>query len=332
VDGQPSPSRYSLVSLDGSALVVPGLYFAYKPIEQVRIGAGLQALVGTFKSTTVFSASPPDRLVGAPEDPQYDSFSELKVGPIFSPSANVGATFVPEEHVRIGVSFQAPHVVNAPARVTVRLPTAVEFDNAVQNGDAAHVRFKLPPIFRAGIEGRNQFANKSLLRVEATYVREFWSVHDAIDIYPDNIQLLNVTGFPSPFAVAPISLPRNFEDTNSFRLGGEYTFNLEGYAIDVRLGGAYEKSAIPPAWLSPLTIDLNKITVGIGGGLHIGEHWRLDGMYAHVFTTDVTVDPADARVPRVNPVKGNPTQTEAINGGTYSARADVLGVGLVYKF
>jgi hypothetical protein len=37
-------------------------------------------------------------------------------------------------------------------------------------------------------------------------------------------------------------------------------------------------------------------------------------------------------VPRVNPVKGNPTQTEAVNGGMYAARADVLGVGLNYRF
>src|SRR5215471_15680608 len=82
VNGQPSPSRYSLVSLDGSALVVPGFYFAYKPIEQIRLGIGLRALVGTFKSTSVFSASPQERLIGAPEDPQYDTFAELKVGPI----------------------------------------------------------------------------------------------------------------------------------------------------------------------------------------------------------------------------------------------------------
>jgi hypothetical protein len=34
----------------------------------------------------------------------------------------------------------------------------------------------------------------------------------------------------------------------------------------------------------------------------------------------------------VNPVKGNPTDTEKINGGTYSARANVLGVGLNYVF
>jgi long-chain fatty acid transport protein len=332
LNGQPAPSRYSLVSLDGSALVIPGLYAAYKPIEEVRIGIGLQAIVGTFASTTVFSACPPDNLVCAGEDPSYDAFSQLKVGPIFAPSGNAGAIFIPEKHVRIGLSGQLPFTINAPATVRVRLPSAVEFDKAQQVGQDAHVRFQLPGIFRAGIEGRNEFSNKSLLRVEAAFVREFWTIHKSIDIIPDNITLTGVTGFPSPFGVSPISIPRNFDNTNSYRLGGEYSLPFQGYLIDVLLGVSYEQSAIPTAYLSPLTIDMDKVTLGIGGGLHIGEHWRLDGVYAHVFTSDQTVPPGQAAIPRVNPVKGNPTATQAVNGGVYSARADVLGVGLNYKF
>jgi len=31
-------------------------------------------------------------------------------------------------------------------------------------------------------------------------------------------------------------------------------------------------------------------------------------------------------------VKGNPVASEAINGGQYSARADILGAGLNYRF
>ena len=333
VDGMPSPSRYALVSLEGSALVIPGLYFAYKPIEQVRVGIGVQALVGTFKSTTVFSASPSDRLVGAPEDPQYDTFSELKVGPIFAPSANAGATFIPEKHVHIGISGQLPFSVAAPAKITVKLPTSPVFDKASQDGQDATVRFKLPAVLRAGVEFRNEFSDKSLLRVELAYVREFWSAHESIDVSPTNIKLLNVTGFPSPFAVSNISIPRHFIDSNSIRLGGEYRFKIEDYVIDARLGANYETSAIPNAYVSPLTVDgSNKVMLGAGGGLHLGDSWRIDLTYAHVFTNDETVLPGDAKLPRINPVQGNPTQTEAVNGGYYSQRADLFGVGMNYKF
>ena len=108
---RPAPQRYSLISLDGSLLVVTGAWFAWKPIEQLRIGAGFQMLVGTFKSTVDFSACPPDNLVCAGEDPSYDAYSQLNVGPIFAPSGNAGVTYVPAKMVRIGASGQLPFVV-----------------------------------------------------------------------------------------------------------------------------------------------------------------------------------------------------------------------------
>ena len=46
----------------------------------------------------------------------------------------------------------------------------------------------------------------------------------------------------------------------------------------------------------------------------------------------VPVNPAQAAVPQVNPVKGNPSPTHSVNGGTYKSRADVVGVGLDYVF
>ena len=328
VNGSPAPSRYSLVSLDGSALVTVGGWFSVRPVDWLRLGVGVEALVGNFNSTVVFSASPPDRLISSPEDQAYDALSSLKVGPIFAPSGNAGATLIPDKHVRIGISGQLPFHVDAPATVNVRLPNAPEFDHASQQGDGANVQFNLPAVFRVGVEVRPIDA----LRVEVAYVREFWSNHDAITITPNHIQLLNVTGFPSPYNVSPISIPRNFQDSNSIRLGGEYQVKVSSYLLDLRAGVNFESSAIPESYVTPLTIDSFKVTPGIGGGLHIGEHWRLDAVYAHVFAADVTVTPEEAAVPRVNPVQGNPTATEKINGGTYTSGADVLGVGLNYKF
>ena len=326
----PAPSRYSLLSLDGSALVMVGAWFAAKPVEQLRIGFGVEMLTGTFKSTVDFSACPPDNLTCAAESPQYDSFSQLSVGPIFAPSGNVGAIWVPSKLVRFGLSGQAPFWVNAPATVDVRLPTAPTFDSASQQGNKARVSFELPPILRAGVEFR-PFGEARDLRVEVAYVREFWSVHQSIDIAPQNIQLLNVTGFPSPFGVSAIGLPRGGQDSNSVRLGGEYTFPLASYVFQARAGVAYETSGIKQAYVSPLTIDADKVIASIGAGMFVG-HFRFDAGYSHVFQSDVTVTPQEAAIPRVNPVQGNPTQTQSVNGGLYSARADILGVGLQYRF
>jgi long-chain fatty acid transport protein len=334
VDGRPSPSRYSLVTLDGSALLVAGGYFAYKPVEQFRVGGGLQALVGKFSSRVVFGANPGDRLIGAPEDPQYDTLSQLEVGPIIAPSANFGAIAAPHKSFRLGVSGQLPFWVNAPATIQVRLPTAAPFDGARQEGEDARVRFRLPPVVRVGAEYRADLAEDARLRVEAAYVREFWSLHESIDVRSENIKLIDVTGFPSPFGVAPISLPRNFQDSNSFRLGGEYSKKgiIKDYWTDIRAGFSYETSGIPKEWVSPLTYDANKMIGSLGSSIYIGQHWRMDGLVGLVLYDGVDLAPRDARVPRVNPVAGNPTKTESINGGTYSARAIILGVGAQYRF
>jgi len=330
-NGTPAPQRYSLVSLDGSLLVVTGAWFAWRPIEQLRVGAGFQMLVGTFKSTVDFSACPPDNLVCAGEAPAYDAYSQLNVGPIISPSGNLGATYVPMKVVRIGASAQLPFSVDAPAKVDVRLPTAVEFDNAYQQGDDARVKFTLPAVVRIGVEVR-PLDEEHDLRIELAYVREFWSEHQSISVTPTDIQLYKIQGFPSPYAVSPISIPRGGQDSNSIRLGGEYKLPIQDYFLQLRAGFAYESSGIQQAYVSPLTIDSNKYTASIGGGLFIGKHLRLDAVYAHVFMADVNVSPSQAAVPRVNPVQGNPTATASVNGGSYSAGADAIGVGLQYAF
>lgn len=328
--GAPAPQRYSLISLNGTILAIIGGWFAYKPAPSIRLGVGVQMLTGYFKTSVDFSACPPNNLVCAPEDPNYAAFSALTAGPIFAPSANAGATWVPEHVVRIGVSGQAPFVIDAPTTVNVRLPAAPEFDNATQRGTSAHLHLELPPVLRAGIELRPLDSDD--LRIELAYVREFWSVEKSLDITPDNIQLLNITGFPSPFNVSPISVPRGMKDSNSVRLGAEYTPDIADHKLVARAGVSYETSAVPAAYVSPLTIDNSKVALSIGGSIIVNEHLRLDGVLSHTIQGDVRVAAQDAQVPIINPVNGNPTRPDYVNGGTYHANLWIIGGGLEYRF
>ena len=327
VAGQPSPSRYALGSFDGSLLGIIGGWVAWKPIDEIRIGAGVQALVGVFQSSVTFSASPQDRLVGAPEQPEFDANSQVRVGPIIAPSANAGVTFIPHKTFRFALSGQLPTIVSAPAELRVKLPSDVAFDGARVTGTDAHVRFALPAIFRAGAEVRPTDA----LRIEAAYVREFWTIHHSIDATPKGLAIEGVTGLPASVAVPNIVFPRSFDNSNSFRLGAEYSFVIDSYPIDLRAGASYETSAVPRPYVSLLSLDMNKVTLSAGGSLHVGKHWRFDAMYAHLFAENVHVAPDEAQIPRINPLKGN-APFEAVNGGDYSAAADLLGVGLNYKF
>jgi long-chain fatty acid transport protein len=330
VGGQPAPSRYSLLSLDGSLLSVIGAWFSYAPAKELRVGAGVELLTGVFKTTVDFSACPPQNLFCAGEDPNYDAFSAVKAGPIFAPSANAGITYIPVRELRFGASVQGPFTIDAPATIDVRLPTSAEFDSAYQQGHDAHMHFQMPPVVRAGIELRP--LEDDALRVEVAYVREFWSVHDSIDLTPEDMKLYGIAGLPSPFGVAPISLPRHFQDAQSVRAGGEYAFEAFGFPVRGRAGVSYETSAVPTAYESPLTIDANKVQVTLGGGVQVTRHLRLDLVVAHTFAPDVTVSPQEAAVPKVNPVQGNPTQTPAANAGTYGQSLDVIGGGLEYRF
>jgi long-chain fatty acid transport protein len=327
VDGQPSPSRYSLGSFNGSALGFGGVWLAWKPLEWLRLGAGLIMLAGQFETTVTFSASPPDRLLAAPEDPDFDAHSKLKVGPIIAPSANAGITLVPSKYVRFGLSGQLPTWVSSHAQIQVQLPTDVAFDSASVQGQNAHVTFQLPAILRVGVEARPI----DHLRIEATFVREFWSIEHSINASPEGITINGVTGLPPAITLPPITFPRDFVNANSYRLGGEYSFVAGGYLLDARMGVSYDQSAVPVPYVSLLSLDMNKVTLSFGGSLHVGPHWRFDAVYAHFFTQTVYVSPSAAQITRIDPLSGN-APFDPVNGGTYTAEADLIGVGFNYLF
>ncbi|MFI5299922.1 MAG: OmpP1/FadL family transporter [Polyangiales bacterium] len=327
-DGSPSPARYTLGSFNGSALALPGAWIAWKPVEWLRVGAGVMALAGIFESTITFSASPQDRLLGAPEQPEFDAASQVRAGPIFAPSVSGGVIVEPDPHVRIGLSAQSPFYVDAPATIKVRLPSDVAFDGASINGDQARISFTLPGIFRAGVEVRPLHDGRDL-RIELAYVREFWGEHQTIEIKPQGMTITGITAGPPSVTFPNISIPRGFQDSNSFRLGAEGSVKVSGYRVDLRGGVAYESSAVPADYLSLSSLDFTKIYVMSGGSLHIGKRWRFDAVLGHTFASTTYVDPATAQIPRINPLKGN-APMEAVNGGTYGATADLIGVGMAY--
>jgi len=344
-DGQPSPARYTLGGFAGSAPGIPGAWLAWKPHDKLRIGVGAYALVGWFQSQITFSVCPPDRLVCAPEQPEWDAQSQMRIGPMFAPTANGGLIYTPDPHVRLGFSGQLPQVISAPATIKVRLPTSAAVDGASVRGDKAHVRLVLPAIVRFGIELRpfadddDESTNKKKpkkelpndLRIELAWVHEFWSQHKSIEAKPDGIFIENITAAPSSIAMPNITIPRTFKDSDSFRLGAEWWFNAGSYRMATRAGVSYETSAVPPGYVSLSSLDFNKTVISLGGAIVVSKKWRFDAVIAQTFAEDVVVTPEQTRIERINPLSGNAPR-EAVNGGTYTARATLMGVGLNYTF
>jgi long-chain fatty acid transport protein len=337
----PPPQRYGLYSLDGSALAMIGAWASYQPSKNLAFGAGLQVLTGSFNSRLAFSACPPDRLLCAQEDPAYDAVTQLKVGPIAAPSGNAGFIGIlhdaPSMQVRVGGSIQLPFWVRSGAKVQIRLPTAAVFRDARVEGDEATVGFRLPAIARLGLETR--LGEKRLTRLEIAAFYEAWSMHDQITISPrgEGIRLRGVTGFPDPYTVGELGTARGFRDTYSLHGGIEHTFTLEGYDLTLRGGAAYERSAVPPEWLSVLTVDLDKVQLSAGASLYLmsKKQLRLDAVIGHTFGFSVDVDPRAAQVTKTKVLRANDPADEdvtRINGGRYTARATIVGVGLNWSY
>jgi len=329
VNGQPAPQRYSLLTLEGSTLAFVGVWAAYAATDWLRLGAGLQLLVGSFRSSVVLQGCVPERFFCAPEDPLWDVLGEVDVGPIVAPTGNLGALFLLPEDFRIGTSFQFPTYVRSGATLKTRLPQAPVFATAETEGEDADVSFDLPWSLRFGIEARGLVED---LRVELAFVYDHWSMHDKITVEPDGVSLNNVVGFPRKYFISDIVFERNFQDSFGIRLGGEYRFEMLGYEWDARGGMAYESSAIPEEHLSVLTVDVPKWTLALGYALHIAE-FRFDATFAHVFGVETVVDPETAQAFAVTPVTANaPRNPTAINGGIYDSRANIIGVGMTYTF
>lgn len=326
-DSPTAPQRYSVVTLEGSLLVVAGLWAAWRPHPTLHVGAGVSALTGSFVARQALSACPAT-LTCAPEDPQWDSMAVIDVGPIFAPTANVGVQFTPHRVIAFGASYQLPYDVDAPAKLGVRLPSASYYEDARVSGDAARVRFRLAPIARAGVELRPLTST----RVELAAVWEGWSVHRSIDIAPEGVALTDVRGVGT-YQLGPLSMNRQFQDTWSVRLGAEHLVDLgRAYRLQARAGVSYETSATADEYTSALTLDTEKFVGSLGASLHHGR-FRFDAVFAHTFSSSVVVDPRTAALYPVEPFRSNGRAPRiAINGGTYDYSVNVVGLGARYQF
>jgi len=330
VAGEPNPGRYMMLDLKGSILVVPGVWAAYKILPQLSVGAGFEMMVGQIKAQAAVNGCLPDRWMCPHEAADYDFLARMNMGPVLAPSGNFGVQFDPHKNVRVGLAFQLPFHIDVATRPEGRIPSAAVFEKAYQDGDEARTEMYFPWSARVGVEARWPGT-----RVELAFVYDAWSMHDKVTITPKDIVYRDVLTLKDEYRVTPQSVPRGFRDTWSLRLGGEKSFDVGSYKIDARAGVMYERSAIPPEYLTTITIDLDKVVVGLGGSFHLSPSWRFDCMVARTFTSPVDVSPEEAKYELPSPVRANPTPPESrdyVNAGRYKASSTVLGVGFAANY
>lgn len=353
VDGMPypAPQRYSLLSMEGSAIATLALGAAWTPLpDELSIGLGLHVISGAFAARVAMSACE-GAICTFPEDPDYDGIAQMTLAPIFTASAVLGVTWRPDRGpVRIGASMSTPFSLSGPASIEVRPPSAAAFDGAIVRSRAdacasvpdeevaaspdhrcratiADINLNFPLVLRVGVE---LLAIESL-RLEASVVWETWSFQRDVTVQPRDVWIVDALGFLD-YEVGALSIPRNMRDTVSVRLGGEYTIDR---TFQIRLGGYWENGSFDDAYLSPLTIDSDKIVVAGGFSARLFDGFWADVMvgYAHLFARQVR----NSQVPQTNPIRPplpdeepgrQPGDPVFIGNGDYSFTAPFVGVGI----
>jgi long-chain fatty acid transport protein len=312
-----APQRYSLVSFEGTLFLRLDLAVAYQLLPNLTIGVALQnsvAHLSQVKAITSYNGA----LSSGPEDPDFDSLTEVKMTDLFNPSAQIGIVYRPFSNLTIALTYQLPTWFDSEAQLAVQLPVSPLYEASTVEGTSAEVSFRFPMSAALGVEYRPL----SRLRVELDIVWENWSTLERIAFSPNDIRILDLPG------VGTYLVPSSYEylscqDSVSFRLGGEYHF--AALPLVLRMGYGFELGATPIAATSVVSNDFNKHLFTVGMSYQFGRV-RVDAAYGFVLTPRRNVDFRQSTAVQINPV--NPTGVNSVGGGNYKQTHHSLGLGV----
>jgi long-chain fatty acid transport protein len=311
--------RYTLIDNEGSVLAWLGAGLAYNVEDKFRIGIGVQNMIGLFRLINMTSGY--SGLYGRPEDEDLDILTKIEMESLFNPTGNIGVWASLTDEIEIAASFQLGATINDPnAKITVRMPSHPQFDGARLSNNTIDAAMELPPIARLGLR-----YNKEPFDLELTGVYEAWSVFDELDATPNSIDVENVSGVGA-IPIAPLSIPQNYQDSFSVRLGGDYKWDEE---LTWRAGYAYETSAIKDAFYSVFLPDSDKHMISGGLTWNFGDV-SIDGSAAAYFLENRTI--TNSEVKQINPIDAEDELATNVGDGDYNAFYFVMGVGVNYEF
>lgn len=321
------PQRYSLVDLSDTTMVIAEVAVGWQVTDRLRLGAGVQNMFANVVSSVVFNGCPGET-VCAPEDPEFDSLSQIKQTDYFSPSGVLGAQFAVHDRVRAGAALQLPFRVSGSGELDVVLPASGFFDGASVTGDKAAMSFTLPAMLRLAVEAEPI----DRWRVELGFDVEFWSMHDEFTIEPEDVRIEGAPGVGT-YEIGDMTIPREFDDSIAVKLGVEGQ-PLADAPLSVAAGYAYETAAAPDEYLSVMTVDGAKHLIAGGAGYRFGATTVFASVsYVDVAEREVTAD--EGQAPQLSPIRDD-NQTAPldtfVNWGTYRAWWLTAGVGVASEF
>src|SRR5574341_461399 len=259
---------------------------AYRVSPQVSVGAGLVVTRADFQQASQIDLSAFGLSEGT-ADLEGDGYG---LGANIGVQARLGATLLGAVYKSASsISFDGDARFQVPALVAPSFPnggmeTSLKFPQMIIVGAATRA------IPRLTLEGDVQWSN--------------WNTWDSQNIRFDNNTL----------AVQDTSVPLDWQDTWTFRIGGQYDVSD---AVALRAGYSFDPSAVPDATLSPVFPEPDKHQVTVGLGVTRGS-WTVDFLYGVLITESRHANNALTGLPNHN--------------GTYDSSAQAAGLSVRGRF
>jgi long-chain fatty acid transport protein len=313
------PQRYTLIDNTGSAMGFMHAAVSYQLGDAVRVGAGVQNAFASFRIVSTTSGY--TGLHGRPEDKDLDILSKIELSDYFAPAGNLGIWVKLGPMLQAAISAQSPVAFeDTDAKLTVRMPSHPEFDNARMSNDTLSASMVLPAVARVALR-----LVTDPVDVELAGVWEGWSSFKEIQATPNDIEVEGVPGVGS-IPVGPMNLPHNWQDTFSVRLGGDYKLDEK---FTLRAGYNFETGAPPDAYYNVFSPDSDKHTVAAGFSWAM-DRWEFDLSSAYYIFADRKITNSKAR--QINPTDAENELATIVGNGDYSSRYFVMGMGINYTF
>ena len=255
----------------------------------------------------------------------YDNFI-LQLGALIHPlrSFDIGL------HVRSGVNL-GMRPIRGKGTVSASEPPGLR--GAQLGTDHMDAQFEtwLPWVFRAGLRYALHKGDFELFDLEVDGTYEAWSWLDRTN---NRLTLLNPPPLVNQGMPLDLTIPHNYNDTFSVRVGGALNYALDQGQLALRLGVLYDSSSSSDANLRIDMDTLAKIGATVGMGLTL-RGITLNLAYAYLQSIGRTVETGELYA--IDGTKGQPLEVggqraPAVNNGTYSGSNHVLSLGVSILF
>jgi long-chain fatty acid transport protein len=330
--------RYSLV--DSSIYQFGfGPALAWRPIEALTVGLNLQ-----WQFLQVGQRF--DATLSGDTQPGGDIDVDLFTIDSFTPYANFGILIDPVPAVTIGLAVQPASLFKGQGHLAIDftgndfedLIAAPECDAADQadcptafRDDDIKLDVRLPVIIKTGVAVRPI----PKLEIETAFIFQNWKSLSSLTVTDIDLAL-DVAVLGEQAVDNELSLPANFIDAYSIRLGGEYEVND---LLDVRAGGFYETAAVAPELVSIASMDTAKVQMGGGFSLNLLDNRLVfDTGFAYILFNELKM--RNSQVAQVNagvadpelPLPGLSNDSAIIGNGDFNSYGWILGTQLSWAF